>query len=131
VGIEHHLVTGAQQPHQQPEIGLVAGGEQHRRGHVVECGELRLQRGVAVETAIGHARAGRAAALFVDRLTGRVDQGRIKGQPEIVVGSHEDRRLAVDHGLGGRQDLFHHDAAGIGGEAAERIADMCQFGEAV
>jgi len=44
----------------------------------------------------------------------------IEGHAHVIISAEQDRVLALDHRLGGRLHLLHHDREGIGDAAVEQ-----------
>ncbi len=131
VGVDQQEVFGAHQVRDDPEIGLVAGREDHAVLLAVERGDLFLERHVLGVAAVGDARAGRAGALGTDRLDGGFHAGRVEGQAEVVIGADEQGLLAVDDRLGGRQHPLHADLEGVGAGRTDFAIELDQTGVAV
>ena len=81
--------------------------------HVIECLERLLRRHMIAERAIQTAAAVGATAKFIKRRLARRNHIGIKRHPHIIIGAEQDRLLALDHGLGGRRHLIHHNLEGI------------------
>ncbi len=125
VDIQHHVIALAGDGGDDPEVGLVAGGKDHRVVHSVEFLERVLALLVALIRAIEHAAAGGPATEFLQRLLARLDHVRIEGHTHVVVGAEQDRLAPVADRAGGREDLFHHQVEGIFHPAGEQAFAHC------
>ena len=97
VGVDQKLVALLGQGRDHAEIGHETRGIEDRRALVVEFGDLGLQRPMLRIGAVGDPRAGGAGAEIAHRRDGGVDAVLIEGQPQIVVGTEQHHRLAVEN----------------------------------
>ena len=113
VDVEDDVVALARDGRDDPEIGLVAGGEDHRVVHRVEFAQRVLALPVALIGPVEHAAAGRPAAEIGQRLLARGDDVGIEGHPHVIVGAEQDRVAPVADRAGGGEDFLHHQVEGV------------------
>ena len=135
VDVEDDIVALARDRADNPQIGLIAGGEYHRVLHAVKFLERVLTLLVALECAIQNAAAGGACAKFVERLFARRNHVVVKGHAHVVVRAEQDGFLAIAHRDGRREHLLHHQRKRVhdaSGEQAFALGDEgIEFGEQV
>ena len=103
----------------QPDVGLVAGGEDERRLGAHPVGELLLELDVERDRAVEQAGAGERRAVGVEGIPGRPLDPLVAGQAEVVVGAEHDRLPA----------LHLDDRPGLRGEHAEVGQHVALTGE--
>ncbi len=90
-GVADHGVARAEQRRQAAHVGLVAGGEDDRVAGAHPLGDLALELLVERRGAVQEARAGKAGAVGLERLAGRLLHARVAGEAEVVVGARASR----------------------------------------
>ena len=110
VDVEDDVVALAGDGGDDPQIGLVAGGEHHRVVHRVEFAQCVFDLAVALIGAVEHAAARSAAAELLERPLARLDHIGIEGHAHIIVGAQQDRLTPVADRLRRREHLFHDQA---------------------
>lgn len=103
----------AQKGLEHSQVGVKAGGIQDGILHAQKFGDLPLQFLVLVLGAADEADRGHAEAPFLQAFLGRGHDGRVAGEPQIVVGAEVDdlllgrigRVLYLDAGRLGRVDV--------------------------
>src|SRR6185295_3999565 len=89
--------------------------------HGVKVLECLLDCPMAHVGAVEHAAAGRARAELVERLVTRGHNLRIEGHAHIIVGTEQDRALAVADGDGRAFDLLHDQVEWVGVTCGEQV----------
>src|SRR3546814_8086446 len=79
VRVQHDIIAPARQGGNHAQIGLIAGGEDHRAAGAVEVLERFLDFLVPLIGAVQQAAAGGARAEIVQRLLARGDDVRVAG----------------------------------------------------
>ena len=120
VDVEDDVIILAGDGRDDPEIGLVAGREDHRMVHRVEVLERLLARLVAGIGAVEDPAAGGARAELVERLLARGDDVGIEGHAHVIVGAEQDRALAVADRHGRAFDLLHDQVERVGEAGVEQ-----------
>jgi hypothetical protein len=101
-GVGDDGVVLAQQRLEQAAVGVEAGRIQDGVVLAEEAGNLRLQLLVQVLGAADEAYRGHAEAVAVQCVLGRLDQVRVVGQAQVVVGAEIQHLAAIVQGDFGR-----------------------------
>ena len=78
------------------EIRLITRCEDQRRFFVNKAGDTTLQFFMHMGAAVEQARAGHRSAIFEKSARRRIDDVRVAGETEVVVGAEHEDALAVD-----------------------------------
>ena len=95
--VADHIVVAAHQSTDNAHIGLKARAKGNHRFLAQELGQLRLQFQVQLQRAVKEPGAGAAGAVLLQRLDASLDDLRMDGQAQIVVGAQHDPALSL-HG---------------------------------
>ena len=102
-GVGHHGVARAGDRPDGAEVGLVAGGENHRRLGAHPVGDLLLELGVKGDRPVEQPRAGEPGSVLLERIARALEDPLVPGKAEVVVRSEHDP-LGTFH--------FHHRPGG-------------------
>ena len=97
--VADHVVVHAHDGGDDAEVGLEAGGEGDDHFLVQELRQLRLELQVHFQRAVEIAGPGAAGAVLLKGVNAGLDDLRIRGQAEIVVGAEHDAALALHDNL--------------------------------
>ena len=108
IDIEHDVIALARDRADDAEIGLIAGGKDHRVVHPVEIAQRLLAFFVALIGAVENAAAGGPRSEIGERLLARFEHIGIEGHPHVIVSAEQDRLAPVADRAGGGEHLLHH-----------------------
>ena len=95
--VADHIVVAVHQGGDDAHVGLEAGAEGDNAVLPQELGQLRLQLQMQLQRAVEEAGAGAAGAVLLQGLHTGLDDLRLDGQAQVVVGAQHDAALAL-HG---------------------------------
>ena len=95
--VADHIVVAIHQRGDNAHIGLEAGAEGDNTVLPQKLCQLRLQLQMQLQRAVKEPGAGAAGTVFLQRLDASLDDLRMDGQAQIVVGAQHDPALSL-HG---------------------------------
>lgn len=135
IDIEDDVITLARDGADDPQIGLIAGGEDHGMIHGIEVFQRLFDFLVALIGAVQHAAAGGARSEIGQRLFARLHHIGIEGHAHVIIGAEQDRFAPVANGAGGAEHLFHHQIERVfyaaGQQPFAHRNDVIEFGKQI
>ena len=95
--VADHIVVAVHQGGDNAHVGLESGAEGDNTALAQELGQLRLQLQMQLQRSVKEPGAGAAGTVFLQRLDACLDDLRMDGQAQIVVGAQHDPALSL-HG---------------------------------
>ncbi len=97
--VTDHIVVPPHQGGDNAHVGLEPGAEGHHPRLPQEPRQLRLQLQMHLQRAVEEPRPGAPGAVLLQRPDAGLDDLRVRGQTQIVVGAQHDAALALHHDL--------------------------------
>ena len=111
MGVGHDRVLHAEEGFEQAAVGVEAGGIEDRVLRVEEVGDFLFEDFVKVLRSADKPDRGQAEAVLVQGLAGRLEDFRVVGQAEVVVGAKVQNVPRIAPGR-----IFDPDLGLLGGE---------------